>query len=160
MKFSSQEEFGLRCLVELARNAPESLTIAELAQAQGITVPNVAKILRVLRTGGLVRSTRGQAGGYSLARAAEQISIREALAVLGGRLFDASFCDRHAGIEALCLNMGDCSIRPVLRQVQDAIDHVLSQLTLKSLVASEREVAAAAFHPRAIPLPLNITSRS
>lgn len=158
MKFSSQEEFGLRCLVQLARSAPESLTIAELGQAQGITVPNVAKILRVLRTGGLVRSTRGQAGGYSLARAAEQISIREALAVLGGRIFDASFCDRHAGIEVLCLNLGDCSIRPVLRQVQDAIDQVLSQLTLKSLVAPEREVAAVAFHSRAIPLPL--TGRS
>ncbi len=154
MKFSSQEEFGLRCLVQLAKSAPESLTIAELAQAQGITVPNVAKMLRVLRTGGLVRSTRGQAGGYSLARSPEEISIREALAVLGGRIFDATFCDRHAGIEALCLNMGDCSIRPVLRQVQDAIDQVLAQLTLRSLVASEREVAAVTFNPRAVSLTM------
>ncbi len=152
MKFSSQEEFGLRCLVQLARAAPESLTIAEMAQAQGITVANVAKILRVLRTGGLVKSTRGQAGGYTLARTSEAISMREALAVLGGRIFDSTFCERHAGIEDLCLNMGDCSIRPVLRQVQDAIDQVLSQLTLKSLVASEREVAAFAVSPRAVPL--------
>ncbi|HET7293476.1 MAG TPA: Rrf2 family transcriptional regulator [Vicinamibacteria bacterium] len=154
MKFSSQEEYGLRCLVQLARSAPKSLTIAELAQAQGITVPNVGKILRVLRTGGLVKSTRGQAGGYTLSRAPEEISIRQALAVLGERIFDSSFCDRHAGIEALCLNMGDCSIRPVLRQVQDAIDQVLSQLTLKSLVASEREVAVVAVSPRAVLLPV------
>ena len=154
MKFSSQEEFGLRCLVQLARCAPSSLTIAELAQAQGITVPNVAKILRVLRTRGLVKSTRGQAGGYALARPPEQISMGEALAGLGGRIFDSTFCEHHAGIESLCLNMGDCSIRPVLRQVQDAIDRVLSQLTLRSLVATEREVAAVALHPRAVPLTM------
>ncbi len=151
MKFTSQEEYGLRFLLQLARRAPESLTIAELAQAEGVTVPNVAKMMRVLRTGGLVRSTRGQAGGYTLARAPEEISVKEALTILGEPLFDASFCGRHSGIESLCINLGDCSIRPVLRTVQDAVDQVLEQLTLRSLLAPEREVK---FSPRAIALPV------
>lgn len=152
MKFTSQEEYGLRFLLQLARRAGESLTISELAQAEGITVPNVAKIMRVLRTSGLVRSTRGQAGGYALSRPPEEITVKEALRILGERLFDSGFCERHAGIESLCINVGDCSIRPVLRTVQDAIDQVLETLTLRSLVAPEREVKFVS--PRAVALLL------
>jgi DNA-binding IscR family transcriptional regulator len=81
------------------------------------------------------------------------------LAALGGRFFDKDFCERHAGIEALCANNSDCSIRPVLRTLQDVVDQVLGQLTLKSLLASEREVATLAFSPRAVPLPLARSSR-
>ena len=60
------------------------------------------------------------------------------LAALGGRLFDTGFCDRHAGVERHCLNTRDCSIRPVLRGLQQAVDQVLGELTLASLLA-ERE---------------------
>jgi len=154
MKLSTQEEFGLRCLVQLGREAGASLTIAELAQREGISVPNVAKIMRGLRKGGLVKSTRGQAGGYTLARAPETISIGEVLATLGGRIFDAQFCERHAGIEALCMNLGDCSIRPVLRQLQDVIDQVLGRLTLQSLLGSEGQVPIPPLGPRAVALPV------
>lgn len=152
MKLSTREEFGLRCLVQLGRQAGASLTIAELAQREGISVPNVAKIMRGLRKGGLVKSTRGQAGGYTLARAPESISIGEVLATLGGRIFDAQFCERHAGIESLCMNLGDCSIRPVLRQLQDVIDQVLGRLTLHSLLGSEGQVPTAS--PNAVALPV------
>ncbi len=154
MKLSTQEEFGLRCLVQLGREAGASLTIPELAQREGISVPNVAKIMRGLRKGGLVKSTRGQAGGYTLARAPEAISIGEVLATLGGRIFDAQFCERHAGIEALCMNLGDCSIRPVLRQLQDVIDQVLGRLTLQSLLGSEGQVPIPTTSPNAVALPV------
>jgi Rrf2 family iron-sulfur cluster assembly transcriptional regulator len=63
MKLSTQEEYGLRCLLQLGRQGDDtSLTIAELSQREGISAPNVAKIMRVLRKAGLVKSTRGQAG--------------------------------------------------------------------------------------------------
>ena len=154
MKLSTQEEFGLRCLVQLGREAGASLTIAELAQREGISVPNVAKIMRGLRKGSFVKSTRGQAGGYTLARAPETISIGEVLATLGGRFFDAKFCERHAGIEALCMNLGDCSIRPVLRQLQDVIDQVLGRLTLQNLLGSEGQVPMPPISPKAVALPV------
>ena len=80
MKLSDQEEYGLRCLLQMARRAGESVTIAELARLEGLSAPNAAKILRVLRRGGLVRSTRGQSGGYLLARPAGEINLGEALA--------------------------------------------------------------------------------
>jgi Rrf2 family protein len=152
MKLSSQEEYGLRCLLQLARSgAGAALTIAELSEREGISAPNVAKIMRILRRAGLVRSTRGKSGGYHLARPAAEVRALDVLAALGGRLFDPGFCDRHAGVEAHCLNTRDCSIRPVLRGLQDAVDQVLEELTLASLLASESEVAGT-LGPRVIKL--------
>jgi Rrf2 family protein len=152
MKLSSLEEYGLRCLLQLARaGADAALTIGEMSEREGISAPNVAKIMRILRRAGLVRSTRGKSGGYHLARPAAEVRALDVLAALGGRLFDPSFCDRHAGVEAHCLNTRDCSIRPVLRGLQDAVDQVLGELTLASLLASESEVAGT-LGPRVIQL--------
>jgi Rrf2 family protein len=154
MKLSSMEEYGLRCLLQIARaGAGASLTIAEMSEREGISAPNVAKIMRVLRRAGLVRSTRGKAGGYSLARPPVEVRALDVLAALGGRLFDTGFCDRHAGVSSHCLNTRDCSIRPVLRGLQEAVDLVLGELTLASLLHSEGEVAVAV-RPRAVKLPL------
>ena len=154
MKLSSQEEYGLRCLLQLARTSGgHSLTIAEMSEREGISAPNVAKIMRILRRAGLVRSTRGKAGGYNLARPASEVRALDVLAALGGRLFDPGFCDRHAGVETHCLNTSDCSIRPVLLGLQDAVDQVLGELTLASLLGNEREVTVT-LRPRAIKLQL------
>jgi Rrf2 family protein len=152
MKLSSQEEYGLRCLLQLARvGEGGSLTIAEMSEREGISAPNVAKIMRILRRAGLVRSTRGKAGGYALARPAAEVRTIDALAALGGRLFDTGFCDRHAGIERHCLNTRDCSIRPVLLGLQEAVDQVLGELTLASLLGTESEVTVT-LRPRAVKL--------
>lgn len=154
MKLSSQEEYGLRCLLQMARHGNGgSLTIGELSRGEGISAPNVAKIMRILRRSGFVTSMRGQAGGYTLARPVDQITVGEALSALGGRLFDSTFCDRHAGSESSCTHLPDCSIRPVLRTLQDVMDQVLGKLTLKSLLCSEREMVVFA-SPRGVSLPL------
>jgi Rrf2 family protein len=113
--------------------------------------PNVAKIMRILRRAGLVRSTRGKTGGYTLARPSKDVRALDVLSALGGRLFDPGFCDRHAGVEAHCLNTRDCSIRPVLRGLQHAVDQVLEELTLASLLAPESEVEGT-LGPRVIRL--------
>jgi len=143
MKLSSQEEYGLRCLLRVGRaGAGGSVTIPELSRAEGISEPNVAKMMRVLRQGGFVKSTRGQSGGYALSRPASDIVVGHVLAVLGGRLYEPAFCDGHAGVERLCTHMPDCSIRSVWRMVQAAVDQVLGTITLKDLLKSEPEMNA------------------
>lgn len=155
MKLSAQEEFGLRCLLQVARTGEgKSLTIGELSRFEGISSPNVAKLMRVLRKAGFVTSTRGQSGGYTLSRPVDQISVGEVLAALGGRFYDSGFCDRHAGESSSCAHLPDCSIRPVLRQLQTAVDQVLGALTLKSLLCTEREVPWPG--PKAVPVPLTL----
>jgi Rrf2 family protein len=153
MKLSSQEEYGLRCLLRIGRGGEgASLTISELSQREGISAPNVAKLMRVLRRGGFVLSTRGKEGGYTLSRPAEEINLGEALAVLGGRLYDPAFCQRHSGSERLCTHMPDCSIRSVWRLVQGAVDQVLGRLSLRDLLCTEEEMSGWK-SPNAVPLP-------
>jgi Rrf2 family protein len=154
VKLTSQEEYGLRCLLRVGRERQgASLTISELARAEGISEPNVAKMMRILRRAGFVRSTRGQSGGYALARPADQIPIGPVLAALGGRLYEPAFCEGHSGLASLCTNMPDCSIRSVWRMVQGAIDSVLGRMTLKDLLRSEPEMNAFTPRPDGVALP-------
>ena len=141
MKLSSQEEYGLRCLLQLARNEPgQSLTIPEISQAEGISIHNVGKLLRILRQGGIVESERGQHGGYTLARAPQNIAVDEALIVLGGRLYEPGFCQHFSGVEKDCTHSStQCSVRGLWHRLQEAVDQVLSQTTLFDLLDTNEE---------------------
>jgi Rrf2 family protein len=143
MKLSSQEEYGLRCLVRLAQHESSLGTIHEIAKAEGLTPAYVAKLMGVLRRAGLVTASRGHKGGYALARPADSIDLSEVMTVLGGRLYSSKFCGDHAGLgtqagaNGRCANDGNCSIRPVLVGLDRLVHDALSRVTLKSLVRSE-----------------------
>ena len=151
MKLSTQEEYGLRCLLRVGANAGASVTIPELAKAEGMSEANVTKMMRVLRNGAFVKSTRGQAGGYTLARDPSEIAVGEVLAVLGGRIYDASFCGAHTGVSASCAHDTDCSIRHVWKTIQTAVDGVLARLSLKDLLRSETEMTSWSSKRPALP---------
>jgi Rrf2 family protein len=157
MKVSAQEEYGLRCMLQLARRQSEGnvnpLTLAEMAREEGLTVPHVAKLIRTLRTAGLVRSVLGRTGGYTLARGAGAISVGDILAALGGRLYDNDYCGKHSGDLAICSHMGDCSIRSLWGVLENLIGTVLGKTMLSELVRSERGMSAmlGARTPEALP---------
>jgi Rrf2 family protein len=143
MKLSAQEEYGLRCLLRLgAQGDGGSLTIPEISRTEGISPEYVAKLMRIMRQGGLVTSARGAAGGYTLSRPAQQITTGEALTVLGGRLFEPDFCERHAGAESLCTHSIDCSLRSLWQALQNAVDQVLTRTTLKDLLCTEPQMVS------------------
>lgn len=145
MKFSSQEEYGLRCLLQLSRRGPSaSMTIPEISAAEGLSVPYVAKLVRILRQDGFVKSSRGQSGGYTLTRSPAQIVVGDVLAALGGRIFDSETCERYPGAEDMCTHAIDCSIRSLWQAVQREVDEVLSKNTLQDLLGSEQEMNTAA----------------
>jgi len=138
MKFSSQEEYGIRCLLRIARaESGKGLTIPEISKAEGISTHNAAKLLRILRLGGFLESSRGQSGGYTLSRPAGEILIGDVLSTLGGKLYDAEFCNSHTGEMKICTNSIDCSIRSLWQMLQNSIDGVLKNLSLKDLISSE-----------------------
>ena len=144
MKFTAQEEYGLRCLLEIGRQGKGgSLTIPEIAVSEGLSIPYVAKLVRILRQGGFLKSTRGQSGGYTLSRSPEEIVIGEVLAGLGGRLFASEYCEQYPGSLASCTHTVDCSIRSLWRAVQQGVDQVLSRTTLRDLLGSEQQTQSS-----------------
>ncbi len=141
MKFSTQEEYGLRLLLRIGKNSSvNGLTIPEISEQEGLTEANAAKILRILRLAGFVESSRGQTGGYKLSRPANEILIGDVLTSLGGKLYESSFCDLHAGVENICTNSIDCSLRSLWKTIQTMLDGVLNKITLQDLLGKENEV--------------------
>jgi len=142
MKLSAQEEYGLRCLLRVASaGRGGSVTIPAIAEAEALSIAYVGKLMSVLRQSEFVLSVRGQAGGYVLSRPPEKIAVSEVLASLGGRLFEPGFCDEFAGLDQICTHSIDCSLRSLWRSVQNAVDLVLTRVTLKDLLGNESEVS-------------------
>ena len=140
MKLSAQEEYGLRCLIQVARQTEGGVTIPEISELEGISEAHAAKLLRILRRGGFIKSVRGQAGGYSLGRPARKIVLAEVLDVLGGRLFEKDFCQNHRGRHRVCKHASDCSLRILWGSLQVAVDQVLEKTTLQDLLRTETEM--------------------
>jgi Rrf2 family protein len=141
MRLSSQEEYGLRCLLHIAGKQGESpVSISGIAAAEGLSIEYVAKIMRVLRQGGMVVSTRGAQGGYRLARAPQEIKIREVVEALDGPLFPDTFCTAFTGNQTACVHTTDCSIRLLWQHLGGALESVLGRITLADLLAGGHEV--------------------
>jgi Rrf2 family protein len=144
MKLSSHEEYGLRCLLQVAhQGAGGSATIPEISRHEGISIAYVAKLMRILRQGGFVKAARGKAGGYTLALPPERICVGDALSILGGRIYEDDFCNRHSGALTSCSHTTDCAIRSLWHAVQGAVDSIVRKTTLRDLLSAGHETVAS-----------------
>lgn len=144
MKITSQEEYGLRCLLRLAQAEDgRSLTIPEIAAAEGLSAPYVAKLLGVLRQAGLIDSVRGRSGGYRLAGNPADVHLGAVLSALGEPLFeDPGYCQKHPGTETVtCVHMGDCTLRALWQTLDRWMRRALDQVTLADLLHGSGQVA-------------------
>ncbi len=140
MKISAQEEYGLRCLVQLANLPPgESLTLPQIAEREGISAANAGKLMWLLNKAGFVNSTRGTKGGYFLARPSGEIYLNEIIKVLDEDVL-SSHCESYTGVLDTCIHTGDCGIRPVIVGLHEIVENALSKITLAQLVGNELTV--------------------
>jgi len=84
MQISSKTEYGIRCLLLLAKQGGKALSIAQIAAQEHLPRPFAQQILLQLGRAGIVKSTRGTQGGFALASAPSQISVGGSCAA-GGR---------------------------------------------------------------------------
>ena len=137
MRITTWAEYGLICALHLARRAGEGpITGREIASGERLPADYVEQILLRLRRAGLVNSTRGARGGYMLARAPEEISVREVISASELGTFDLH-CVTHPVGEERCAESQSCSIRPVWMLLQQKIDDVLQSVHLGDLLVDE-----------------------
>jgi len=155
MKISAHEEYGLRCLVQLARaeTAGESLTLNQIADREGLSVANAGKLMWVLVKAGLVQSQRGANGGYTLARPASEIHLNEVIRILDEDTVDR-FCKTHTGVLDTCVHKSDCGIRPVIVGLHEIVQSAVSEITLAELIGSEEKVDARVHQIQRMQTPL------
>lgn len=143
MHLTAPEEYGLRCMLQLAREGEGgSLTIPEIADREGMSAANAGKIMALLKRAGLVRSVRGRQGGYRLARPAGKVSVAEVLTALGGDLYGDGFCGRYRGENASCVHSSDCAIRSMWSLLEKVVHGVLERTTLTDLLCRESTMAS------------------
>lgn len=142
MRITSQEEYGFRCILQLAAGGEDgAMTIPQIAKAEGLSVPYVAKLMSTLREAGLVTSERGVKGGFHLSRNASEIPLVDVLLALDDTLFYKDFCQRYSGLCGECVhNRGSCGLRAVWSAMAEHIHAVLSQTTLAELVHNKEPV--------------------
>jgi Rrf2 family protein len=140
MRITTWAEYGVICALHLARRQSEGpIAGRELATREKLPADYVEQILLRLRRAGIVASTRGAHGGYTLARAAREITVREVLAAAELETFDLH-CVSHPVNEERCSDAQNCSIRPVWLLLQNKINDVLDSVVLSDLLESETAV--------------------
>lgn len=142
MKISATEEYGLRCIMHVARHfdADEPVTAQAVADAEGISAPYAQKLLRQFALAGLIESRRGVGGGYVLARHPERINVLDVVRAQDAGFEAIDVCEKHTGDHDTCTHAGSCSIRPVWSFIEDFVSRTLERLTLQTLVAGTAAV--------------------
>lgn len=135
MKITAQEEYGLRCVLQLAAQpSGEPLTVGEIARREGLSGAYVEKLLRILGKAGLTQSARGIRGGYTLARPCEEITLGDVGRALGGLPFSQDICNRYTGNLVNCIHEESCGILPVWQNITQYVQAVMDGITVSQLL--------------------------
>jgi Rrf2 family protein len=141
MKITALEEYGLRCMIQLAKNnAKPFLTLPDFKKREGLSIAYAGKLMMILKKAGLVQAARGRKGGYALTRPPEEISLTEIFDALGNRIFPTAYCEEHAGIHRICINHGDCRVRDIWRSVDDFFGRLFERITLADIASGNLDL--------------------
>jgi len=130
------EEQAVRLSMRLALVRGQ-MTLAELAQSEALPEPTVAKLLNMLRRGGVVEALRGRHGGYVLADVPERISAGKVIRSVSGDDVFGYPCGSPDEIPD-CVRNEDCGLRPVWRHLGSRVEEVLEQTSLADLLQREK----------------------
>lgn len=132
MKLSVKLDYACRALARMAIRLPsgELSRIEELAEVESIPANYLVQILGELRNGGLIESRRGKQGGYLLARAPGEITLREVIALVQGDVF--SSVANTAGASGP-------TVAKAWKILQDCFEEKASGLTVKDLMPVSAE---------------------
>ena len=137
MRITSLERYGLRCMITLANKEPGGqLSIPEIAELEGLSVPYVSKLLSVLRKAGLVTAVRGRGGGFGVSRKLKDITLLDILTALDGPFLPPDHCTKFTGQREECVHIDSCSVYDVLNNLAVLIESALKKTTLESLINS------------------------
>ncbi|NOY88333.1 MAG: Rrf2 family transcriptional regulator [FCB group bacterium] len=135
MRITALEEYGLRCLISLAKVGLDGqLSITEIAQLEGLSIPYTSKLLSILRKTGLVKAVRGRKGGFCIARTPEEINLLEVLTALGGPLIDSNHCLKFSGLKDKCVHTNNCSVHYTLVGLSKIVEEFLSNNSLQDII--------------------------
>lgn len=135
LKVNKKVEYALMALKFIATKCAGQLTSArEICVTFKTPFDTTAKVLQSMHNHGLLHSTKGIKGGYSLARPLSQVTYLEFVQVIEGKEVD-NFCHTNHGV---CDLFHTCNISEPIAQLNHKLNQFLSQLTLEELLIKAR----------------------
>ncbi|KFI29099.1 Rrf2 family transcriptional regulator [Paenirhodobacter enshiensis] len=134
-------KYALKALLvlgdEAARETPEALTIEEIARRSGAPKRFLEHILLEIRKTGVIASSRGRAGGYTLIKKPAEVSISELLRRIDGPIAPLPCLSRSAYQRCEdCTDEATCRIRKVFAEVFWSYLVLIDSLTLEDMMRS------------------------
>lgn len=148
MLYSNACEYGIRALTRLADASPgRPVPLKEIAAAEEIPAPYLAKILHALRRADLVRSAKGPGGGYTLARPPATISLLDIKEAIDGT---AELRRCASGLDR-CSDETPCPLHDTWKPVRERIEEYLRTTALDELAAAVARKRTAVEYPIGSP---------
>lgn len=144
MHISALEEFGLRCALQLARSYGQGPVSASfIAEKEGISVEYVSKFMHQFKKAGVVQSSRGVQGGFTLALPPETVPLKSVFDALGAKGLSGSeeFCGQFAGQQGICVHLQACSVRSFWQILSLYFEKLTQDFTLADLLVPESELS-------------------
>jgi Rrf2 family protein len=128
MKFSTRAGYGLRAMVNLAKNHPKQKSLQEISKEEGISLKYMEKLFGVLRKNNLVKSQKGREGGYILFCSPQKTPVSKIIESLEGPIIPMQCA------EGKCNSKCACSSSIVWIKLQKQIKKTLNQIKLSDLI--------------------------
>lgn len=131
MKLTTKGRYAVTAMLDLAlRYDKGSVTLADIARRQGISLSYLEQLFAKLRRSGLVESVRGPGGGYNLSRSPSEVSVAQIILAINEHI-DATRC----GGERNCQDDEPCLTHQLWEDLSLRIYEFLNEITLADLVA-------------------------
>ena len=136
MKLSTRTRYGIRAAAELAEHygrGPVQLKL--ISKDQDISIKYLEQIISLLKSAGIVSSSRGAKGGYFLAKPPNEIKLSDCFSCLEGPVVTVECVEN----ENYCVKIKTCIVRDVWAEVEKAILTVLGSITLQDMVDKAKQ---------------------
>ncbi|MEN8175389.1 MAG: Fe-S cluster assembly transcriptional regulator IscR [Pseudomonadota bacterium] len=130
MRLTTKGRYAVTAMLDLAiHHGKGPITLADIAQRQGISLSYLEQLFSRLRRDSLVSSVRGPGGGYSLGRAADEIFIAQVITAV-----DESVDTTRCGGAHNCQNDNQCLTHDLWQELSSRIYDYLNNISLQDLV--------------------------
>lgn len=139
MKLTTKGRYAVTAMLDLALHGKTGpVSLAEISVRQEISLSYLEQLFSKLRRNGLVTSTRGPGGGYSVARELNQVAVSEIICAVNESV-DATQC----GGKENCHSHGRCLTHDLWEGLSAQIEEFLSSVSLQDMIDRQRVQSAS-----------------
>lgn len=136
-------DYAVKALLFIARNNNQRNTVTDLAQKLNVPYPFLRKIFRILSRQGILSSSKGREGGFSLAKPPDKIRLTDLIRIFHGpvELAECVFKDK------VCPDIKTCPLRQKILRLQALFLSELQAVTIASLAENGAKPAGKQARP-------------